>query len=74
MVFDNLLCRAKLYKDGSKLNQRPELLTNLAYFRPTLCKDPRDKVFAALEISDETISCPVDYSLPVQIIYTRLAV
>lgn len=51
----------------------PELIVAMGSIRGTRCKDPRDKLYAAIGISNDRIPVKVDYSLSVEEVYASVA-
>ena len=62
-------------KDKSKAFQKPELLDRLQTFRPWKATDPRDKLYAILDLSADgpgVEDLAPDYNLPAAVVYKRL--
>lgn len=72
-LFKNLEDCIQLYEKKSAVKKRPDLLAIMGYLRPTFCKDPRDKIYAALGMSDGSTAFNVDYLMPVHKLYTAFA-
>ena len=61
------------YHKHSKTKEWPDILEVMHRSRKTQCKDPRDKLYSVLGMSNNTLGVKVNYSLPVGEIYCNLA-
>jgi len=71
--FRGLNFMVNYYHENSKTEEWPEILEAMHHSRETQCKDPRDKLYSVLGVSNNMLGVKVNYSLPAGEIYCNLA-
>ena len=72
----NYMARANDDTGRSRDRAKPELLDRLQTFRPWKATDPRDKIYALLDLSEDGPKAKAlvpDYNLPIAVLYRRVA-